>query len=157
MKILGINSSLWYKSAHVFFACAWFGSVLAVIIIYLFSSDQEPVLFRHNSQLMERIDKFIIIPSSLLCYATGILISWKTNWGFFKYKWVVVKLIIGTSLILFGIFFLGPWIMAANTARDNEMFIAIQNKLGASMIGQAIVIATTIVISTIKPWGKLKI
>ena len=102
---------------------------------------------------MEQIDKFIIIPSSLLCYVFGLIISWKTNWGFFKYKWVFVKLIIGTGLILFGIFFLGPWIMEASTTSEVIEFKSLQNKLGIAMIVQAIIIGITILISTMKPWG----
>ncbi len=142
---------------HVFFACAWFGGVLSVIVIYLLTPEKtSQEILINNSLLMERIDQFIIIPSSLLCYFLGLLISWKTNWGFFKYKWVVAKLVIGTALILFGAFFLAPWLMDANSTQDMNHFKSLQNKLGISMIVQAIVIAVTIVISTTKPWGKVK-
>ena len=158
MKILGIKPAIWHKSIHVFFACAWFGSVLAVILIYLLTEETASLkVLRHNSDLMEQIDKFIIIPSSLLCYVFGLIISWKTNWGFFKYKWVFVKLIIGTGLILFGIFFLGPWIMEASTTSEVIEFKSLQNKLGLAMIVQAIIIGITILISTMKPWGKLNL
>ncbi|MCP4439861.1 MAG: hypothetical protein GY810_13030 [Aureispira sp.] len=157
MKVLGIKTSIWYKSIHVFFACAWFGSVLSVILIYLLSNQTTSIeTLRNNSDLMENIDKFIIIPSSLACYLFGLLISWRTNWGFFKYKWVAVKLILGTGLILFGIIFLGPWIMESSSISELGKLHDLQNKLGVSMIGQAIVIGVTILISTIKPWGKIK-
>jgi uncharacterized membrane protein len=157
LKVLGIKISIWYKTIHVFFACAWFGSVLSVILIYLFSNQASSLeILRNNSDLMERIDKFIIIPSSLACYLFGLLISWKTNWGFFKYKWVTVKLIIGTGLILFGIFFLGPWLMEANSISEFGQLQTLQNKLGISMIVQAVVIGVTILISTTKPWGRIK-
>lgn len=157
MKILGVKLPLWYKSIHVFFASAWFGSVLTVILIYLFSHQTQSLeTLKHNSGLMEKIDVFVIIPSSLLCYLSGLLISWKTNWGFFKYKWVLAKFIIGTALILFGIFFLGPWIMESNQVSDFEILKSIQNKLGVSMIVQALVISITLLISTTKPWGKIQ-
>lgn len=119
MKLLGIKKSIWYKTIHVFFACSWFGSVLAVVLIYLLSNQTNSYeILSHNSSLMGQIDKFIIIPSSLACYLFGLLISWKTNWGFVKYKWVFIKLILGTGLILFGIFFLGPWIMESSSTTE---------------------------------------
>jgi hypothetical protein len=82
--------------------------------------------------------------------------SWKTNWGFFKYKWIIVKLIFGTSLILFGSFFLSTWIVrASETVFENVAeYQVIKLKLGISMIAQAVVIAFLIVISNLKPWGK---
>ena len=156
MKIFRINTSIWYKSLHVFFACAWFGSVLAVILIYLFTSGSNEEIILNNGQLIEKVDQFVIIPSSLLCYLFGIVLSWRTSWGFIKYKWVFIKIILGTGLILFGIFFLGPWIMASNNTDNINDYQHIQNKLGAAMIVQAIIIGTTILISTTKPWGKLK-
>lgn len=154
--MLGIKLPIWYKTLHVFFACAWFGSVLSVILIYLFSRNLDSFdMLMHNSILMEKIDKFIIIPSSLICYVFGLVISWKTNWGFFKYKWVVAKLVIGTALILFGILFLGPWIMESSEVSELDQLQIIQDKLGVSMMVQALVIGVTIVISTSKPWGKI--
>ncbi|MEZ4937023.1 MAG: hypothetical protein R2799_05470 [Crocinitomicaceae bacterium] len=157
MKILGIQHSIWLKSIHVLLACIWFGSVLAVILIYLLTSQSsEELIIRNNSELMEKIDLFIIVPSSVSCYFFGLWISWKTNWGFFKYKWVVFKLIMGSALILFGLFFLGPWILEANSAAELSEFQKIQDKLGVSMIVQAFFITITILVSTIKPWGKVK-
>ena len=159
MKPLNITLPIWYKTFHVFFACAWFGAVLAVIIVYVFTPADAPfTLLINNSQLIEKVDQYIIIPSSLICYLFGILLSWKTNWGFFKFKWIAFKLITGTALLLFGIFFLGPWILQSSTAvhLDEPLYRHLQNKLGVSMILQAFVIAVTLIVSTTKPWGKLK-
>ncbi len=156
-KILGFKPSLWLKTAHVFTACAWLGSVLSVILIYLYSKEvSSEEILRQNSHLMEAIDIFIIIPSSILCYFLGLSISWKTNWGFLKYKWIFAKLIIGTNLILFGIFFLAPWVLQENAADSLEEFQSVQKKLGYSMIGQGVFIGMVVIISTLKPWGKLK-
>lgn len=156
-KILGIKVSVWFKSIHVFMSCAWFGSVLAVILIYLYSNDSHSDdIIRYNSKLMESIDVFIIVPSSILCFIFGLLISWKTKWGFFQYKWIFFKLIIGTLLMLFGIFFLGPWILELNDVSEMNEFQWLQNKLGYSMIVQGFIIGIVILISTLKPWGKLK-
>jgi hypothetical protein len=105
---------------------------------------------------MEKIDYWLIIPSSICCYSFGLLISWKTNWGFTKYKWIIVKLVLGTLLILFGIFFLNTWIVhSSETVTTNiAEYQLTQRKLGISMMMQATVIAFLIIISNLKPWGK---
>ena len=146
-----------YKPLHVVSACSWFGSVLAVVLIFLFTKNElDHSIMISNNKLIERIDHWIIIPSSVLCYFTGIILSWKTNWGFLKYKWIVTKLIIGSLLMLFGIFFLGPWILKFPTISITEFskYNNLQLKLGVSMITQSVFILIIIIISTTKPWGK---
>jgi len=157
MDILNIHVRNWYKAFHVLSAAIWFGSVLSVILLYLFSYQAlQPALLKNNNSMMERIDYWLIIPSSICCYFSGLLISWQTNWGFFKYKWIVVKLVLGTLLILFGIFFLNNWIVRSSevVAVNVAEYQNIQQKLGISMMTQAAVIAFLIVISNLKPWGK---
>ena len=155
--MLGIKSNSWIKAFHVIFACAWFGAVISVILIFLLTNQTaSQEILKNNSKLMETIDLYIIVPSSLSCYLLGILLSWKTNWGFFKFKWIVVKMVLGTVLIMFGFFFLGPWILEANETKHLHDFRQIQEKLGISMILQAIVIVVTLIISTTKPWGRIK-
>jgi hypothetical protein len=67
-------------------------------------------------------------------------------------------LILGSVLILFGIFFLGPWILQgdATLAEGIEPYQALQNKLGISMMVQAFFILFLIIVSSTKPWGKRK-
>lgn len=158
-KIAGIRIETWYKALHVVFACAWFGAVLSVVLIYLFAKiyPQEFSLTA-SGRLIEKIDHFIIIPSSVACFLSGLLISWKTNWGFFKYKWIVSKLFLGSASILFGILFLGPWILQSAKAieTDYSSYAQLQDKLGISMIVQAFFILVVLLISTLKPWGKTK-
>jgi hypothetical protein len=87
-----------------------------------------------------------------------MLLSWKSNWGFFKFKWLVFKLIVGTSLILFGVLFLGPWVMASDALLEQgdwTTYQAIQAKLGVSMTIQLGIILIVIIVSTTKPWGKM--
>jgi len=157
MEILNIHVRNWYKAFHVLSTCIWFGSVLSVILVHLLSIGvtQEKALPFYNG-IMEKIDYWLIIPSSICSYLSGLLMSWQTNWGFFRYKWIIVKLVLGTSLILFGIFFLNTWIVrASETVFDNiPEYNVTRMKLGISMVVQALVIAFLIVISNLKPWGK---
>lgn len=160
MNFLNINLKIWLKAVHVFSACIWFGAVLSVIIIYLNSVNNSNLSIAvNNNLLMEKLDYYLIIPFSITCYLSGLLISWKTNWGFMKYKWIFVKLIIGTLLMLFGIFFLNNWIVTATAqlqTNNLKAFEHTQHMLGISMICQSIFIAFLIFISNLKPWGKMK-
>lgn len=157
MDLLNIHVRNWYKAFHVLCTCIWFGAVLSVILVYLFSyRTTNPELLVNNNSIMEKIDYWLIIPASLCSYFSGLLMSWKTSWGFTKYKWIVVKLVLGTLLILFGMFFLNTWIVrSAETVTGNiSEYQLTQKKLGISMMAQAVVIAFLIVISNLKPWGK---
>jgi hypothetical protein len=61
--------------------------------------------------------------------------------------------------MLFEIFFLNNWIVKANhfiLANNVLEFEKMQNILGLSMIVQSIFIAFLIIISNLKPWGKMK-
>lgn len=157
---LFLNSNIrdWYKYIHILTASIWLGSVLCVILIYFNTNHVNDIfIIRNNNVMMEKIDYWLIIPSSVLCYFSGLVISWKTNWGFFKYKWIVVKLIIGSLLMLFGIFFLNIWIVESSEAITNNIadYKKTQLKLGISMIVQSFFIICLIGISSIKPWGKI--
>lgn len=158
MNLLNIHIRNWYKAIHVLSASIWLGAVLCVILIYLLSAQTNEInILQNNNSIMEKIDYWFIIPASICCYFSGLLISWKTNWGFTKYKWIVVKLILGTLLILFGIFFLNIWIVdSSETVLENIIeYQKVQKKLGVSMVVQSLFIIFLILISNLKPWGKI--
>jgi len=158
-KIFNILLQDWYKTFHVLFACLWTGAVAAVVLIFwMTDGNDSQAIILHSSLLIDRIDKFIIIPSSVLCYVFGLILSWKSNWGFFKFKWLVFKLIVGTSLLLFGVFFLGPWVMASDAILEQgdwNTYQIVQAKLGVSMTIQLVIILLVIIVSTTKPWGRM--
>jgi len=88
-----------------------------------------------------------------------------TPWGFFKYRWITVKWIITVSLILFGTFFLGPWINQMAFISVNEYASALVNPnylydekmnmtWGSIQFGINIFL---VIISVLKPWKQLKI
>lgn len=159
MKFLNIHFNLWLKGLHILFTCFWLGAVFSVVIIFLLTSQEtNTILVVSNSELMKKLDFYIIIPFSGLSYLSGLLLSLKTNWGFFKYKWIVCKLIVSTLLILFGVFFLAPWIYKSQelVLSDYSEYQQIQMKLGISMIIQFFIILLLVFISAIKPWKKVK-
>jgi hypothetical protein len=110
---------------------------------------------------LKMIDDWVIIPAAGGSLVTGMLLSWLTPWGFFKWRWVTVKWAITSVMTLFGIIYLSPWLheMAEITvsnpggALQNETFIANQRMLSLSGGPMFVAMFFLIFISVIKPWS----
>ncbi len=96
------------KILHITFAGTWLSSAvtLALVSWLLSASDDIEMLGVHRTTKF--IDDFILIPAANGTWITGLLYSLKTRWGWFRYRWVVVKWAVALSGILVGTFVLGP-------------------------------------------------
>ena len=162
MKKISPYWQRWLKCLHITFAAAWVGAglTLATMITFLTSSNANEL---HGMFLaMQFLDDFIIIPSALGTLVTGIFYSVFTKWGWFKFKWIVVKWIITLYGILFGTFFLGPWLNSIPSLIEQIGIDVLGNKLfittTAYLIGFGLFQVTTLIfatfISVLKPWNK---
>ena len=110
------------------------------------------------------IDDYIIIPVAMGSLISGLLISILTNWGFFKFRWVTVKWIATIVFILFGTFWLGPWVNGMEHIVKTERIAALQNEIYLynrqmnTFFGciQASSLIVLLFISVLKPWKKKK-
>lgn len=162
MKKIGLKGKAWLKGFHIFFACLWIGAALSMILLSFFRSDitSGDELWAVNASI-KLIDDFLIIPAAFGCLVTGIMFSWLTNWGFFKFNWIIVKYIINIAAILFGTFFLGPWVNGIEAISNVERLSALQNitylhygKLNLYFGSlQAFILIVAVFISVFKPWG----
>ncbi|MBW4474300.1 MAG: hypothetical protein KME45_28575 [Stenomitos rutilans HA7619-LM2] len=160
---LSLEQKNWVLSFHIGFAALWTGTVLSMFLIALRNKDttNADILFALNSAI-NLLDDFIVIPAAIGSVVTATILCWQTNYGFFKFYWVITKWILTTGLIMFGTFWLFPW---GNTAED----IALKEELNAFknpiylfdargvLIGSLIQISflfIIIAISTLKPWGR---
>ncbi len=90
-------------TAHITFSIGWLGAVatyLALAIAGLTSQDAQIV---HSYFLaMMLIGWFVIVPLSLASLVSGLVQSLGTEWGLFRYYWILVKFVltIGASTIL---------------------------------------------------------
>ena len=106
----------------------------------------------------------LTILSAVLTVVTGLLISWLTAWGFFKYWSVIIQLIAAIIVIPAAIIWLAP---AADTiqnlvmtqglaARESGEFIrALRTAMGFGALNVSI-LAATIMVAALKPWGKTR-
>ena len=164
--MLSTNGQKWLKVLHLISVCCWLGGALALYILYFpkASVESDGEIYGINRAIQWVDMGIVIIPGACGCFLTGLLYSWKTKWGFFKHRWILVKWIITISLISFGTAVLGPM--------EKEM-LALSYQLGLSSLTdptyravedwkmvfgtiQSAFLVVLIVLSVLKPWGKKK-
>jgi hypothetical protein len=164
MKKLSMKQQAWLNSIHIIFAAIWLGAgVCMVLVLYARNPANGDELHAIDSTL-KLIDDFIIIPAALGSLFTGLLLSWLTPWGFFRFVWVTLKWVGTISLILFGTFWLGPWLNGMEALSATDPAAALQNPTyqhnqfmntitAPFQIGLMLFL---VVISVLKPWKKWK-
>ncbi|MEI8306044.1 MAG: hypothetical protein WCF99_03150 [Chloroflexales bacterium] len=161
MKKLGVTSRAWLKGVHVLFTAAWVGAAMCMILIHFASRPTNGSEVHGALAALKLIDDWIIIPSAIGSMLSGLLISWLTPWGFFKWRWVTVKWIGTVAVMLFGTFFLGPWLngmeamSAANPqALQDPAFLSSRQLMSLSIGPQLLLLLFMVLISVLKPWKK---
>jgi uncharacterized membrane protein len=162
MKKLTRNGQKWLKFFHILFAGTWVGAGLCLNLMIIFLEGKDDRMLYGILVSMKFIDDFVIIPCAMMTLLTGVLYSMLTNWGWFKFKWITVKWIITLYGILFGTFFLGPWLNSLPLMADTSglkaltfpKFIYSTNMLYIFGVFQVFTLIFAILISTLKPWNK---
>jgi len=165
MRPLGRTARSLLLGFHILFASAWIGGVAALLLVSILgrspAGGDALVLSRST---MQWIDWVIIIPSCLGSLATGFLFAWLTPWGFFRHHWLVIKWALTVAMILFGIFFLGPWVdgtakLAAERglgALGDSAYAGPALRVAAFSVVQIALLVFMLFLSTLKPFGKRK-
>ena len=160
---IGRTGRKWIIGIHIFSAGTWVGAALCMMLVQFLSRspDDGGALYGFN-MAVKLIDDFIIIPAAMGTLITGLLISLLTNWGFFKHAWVGFKWVVTVGAIIFGTFWLGPWVNGMTALADSLRLAALTNeaylhaRLMNTVFGsmQASILAATIFVSVFRPWGK---
>lgn len=163
MKKISFKGRSWLKGLHLVFCGTWIGTGISMMLLGFIKGNTPngDELFAINA-CIKLLDDFIIIPSAFCALITGVLLCWLTNWGFFKYNWIIVKLITTVAQMIFGTFGLGPWTNGAYAISDVERALALQNatylhfRQMNNQWGtiQVILLIVVVFISVFKPWGK---
>jgi len=160
MPKMNTSSQKVLKITHLFFVCLWVGGAITLALLKLgVHPDNGSAL--HGFDLTRTfIDDFIVIPGAVGCLLTGLVYSIFTGFGFFKLRWVAVKWVITIAGILFGTFWLGPWLNSLPPLSKQLGMEALNNpayNYAASMnfswsLVQMSSILFAVVISVLKPW-----
>ncbi|MBW1709380.1 MAG: hypothetical protein JRG97_06475 [Deltaproteobacteria bacterium] len=164
MKKFGAKGQRWVKSFHVFFACVWIGAAVCLILISFFLQATDGKELYGIDRSLKFIDDFIIIPGAIGSFLTGLIYAIFTNWGFFKHNWIIVKWIICIGGIIFGTFWLGPWLNHSVPISGDLGLGAlsdpayVHNKTMNLWFGtlQGLTLIFAAFISVFKPWKKKK-
>ena len=145
-------------TAHITFSVGWFGAVagfLALAIAGLTSDNPQIVVSSYIS--MDLITWFVIVPACFGTLITGIIQSLGTQWGLFRYYWILVKFlltIVATIVLLVHmrpIQYMADMVTGASIADTDLRGVRIQLIADAGAALLVLLVATTL--SVYKPWG----
>jgi len=155
----------WLKFLHIVFSMSWFGGNLSLVVLLFFIPQPDSAsAFVLQHIIFYRVATIIVATASVLSLITGLLLCWKSNWGFFRHSWVIIKLFVTILVIVFCIIVSGPaaeeLIELSRTfgmeALHNELYL---NKKMLIAIVQPAIFALLIFLaylSVFKPWSKRK-
>lgn len=163
MKMLTPKGMKTLKFFHLIFIMMWTVGVVMMGLLYWRPSTNS-LEFLYNQTTALFIDYALVIPGAILTVITGIIYGFKTKWGFFKHRWLLVKWIVGVSIILIGTFGLHPIaleIIEKSTPNASDAICFPTDYFGIKLdiinimaLLQSIGLLFLIWVSVIKPWKK---
>lgn len=160
MKKLNPYQTLWLKTLHILFACAWVGGACSMVMLQSFKGGFSAEYQAGVAISLKIIDDYIVIIGANGALLTGLIYSLCTPWGFFRWHWITFKWILTVALIAFGTFFLGPWV---NGMVDITRQLGVGAATNAAYLhnaemsllwgtAQFVITLSLIVVSVLKPW-----
>ncbi len=164
MKKLSVKGQRWLKCLHIYSGCVWVGCATTLTIMQFFVNPGDGSELFGIVATLDFIDLFILVPGAVGTFLTALIYSIWTNWGWFKHNWITVKWIICVFGLVFGTFWLGPWISDMAVIAKHKGIDAlsdpqyISNRQNSMIFGtfQAFTVIFAVFISTLKPWKRKK-
>lgn len=164
MKKLSANGQKWLKSLHIYSGCVWAGCATTLAIKQFFVNPTNDGELYGIVSTLDFIDLFILVPGAIGTLLTALVYSLWTNWGWFKHTWITVKWIICAFGVVFGTFWLGPWLSSMAHIAGEKGLQALSDaryldyRQNSLIFGtfQAATVVFAVFISTLKPWKKRK-
>jgi hypothetical protein len=163
MGKLGVKQRRWLLTFHVLFAAIMFGVAIVFLILSLTAANttDEGVL-KACYIGMHVLAGSTVQGSTIATLVTGILLSVLTQWGLFKFYWMIAKEGLTLVSILLGPVGMYYWTLKAVTLTNAEGLGALQdpafhvnsNQLWIGIFLQILSIAAMFVLSVFKPWGQ---
>lgn len=163
-KKITIRQKRWLLSAHLFCTVAWLGAALCSLIFNLttiFTTD--PHLLTAAYVFADILDKAILRGGAVGAVITGVLLSVLTQWGLFRFYWIIVKEIVSLLCISIGVIISGWNDEAISlTVRwgfqvlHQPLYLTDRTWMFIGIFFQLVSLSGIIVISVFKPWGQRK-
>jgi len=160
MPTLSATGQKWLKAVHLLFVCLWVGGGVSLVLMqWSITATLDMELYGIN-RAMRFVDDFIIIPGAFGCLLTGLAYSLFTKWGFFRHGWITVKWVVNVAGIIFGSFWLGPWLNSLGPIAREQGLSALRDPVYAHNLAmnstwapvQVGTLILALFLSTLKPW-----
>src|SRR3990172_7021181 len=160
--ILGTTGRQWLKSVHLILSVIWLGAAISMNILRFAGAPSAQGDLYAVDHSIALIDNWVVVPAAWGALLTGLLESWLTSWGFFKYRWVTVKWIGTVAIMIYAPLFVSQWDRKIEAISEVEGLSALQNpaylqyRLLYTLSGVVLIAALALlsIISTLKPWTK---
>ena len=145
-------------TAHVTFSVGWLGAVVAYLALAIAGlASQDAGIVRSAYLSMDLIGWNVIVPLSLVSLLTGLVQALGTQWGLFRYYWVLAKLLltlVGTVILLVHMRTVSRMagIMGEATFSNADLGM-LQKQLVVHPAGGLLILLVVTVLAVYKPWG----
>ncbi|NGQ95885.1 hypothetical protein G3578_12035 [Brevibacillus sp. SYP-B805] len=165
MGKLNVTQRRWLLALHLLFAAIMFGVAIVFLILSITAANtNDEGVLKACYTSMHLLAKTSVRASTIGTLVTGILLSVLTQWGLFKYYWIIVKEGLTILSIILGPIGMYFWTLKAVTLTTAEGLGALQDpaftvnsaQLWTGIILQILSLAMMFVISVFKPWGSRK-
>jgi hypothetical protein len=145
-------------TAHITFSVGWLGAVIAYLALAIAGLNSQDAQMVGGAYLsMELIGWFVIVPFSLATLSIGLVQSLATQWGLFRYYWILVKFLLTTGATIILLLHMQAVSrmsgIAAESILSSADFRALRIQLVVHAAGGLLVLLAATTLSVYKPWG----
>jgi hypothetical protein len=155
-------------TAHVVVSVGWLGAAAAVLalgVTGLLSHEERTISAAYLGT--EVIWRGLVVPLSLVAFATGVLQAFGTQWGLLRHYWILTKLLLTSSAIILLLLHTNS-LLPALIAEAMDPSIAIQTfgahhggipprvHLLVASGGTLLLLLMNTALSVYKPWGQTR-
>jgi hypothetical protein len=146
-------------TAHVTFSVGWLGAVVGFLALAITGlSSPSAQLVRASYLAIELTGWLVIVPFCFAALLTGLVQSLGTEWGLFRYYWVLVKFlltVLATVLLLVHMQVASRVAgVAAETTLASGDLGGLRVQLVVDAVAALVVLLSATALSVFKPWGR---
>ncbi len=157
---LTVTRRRWLLSTHILTSAGWLGASLCFLVLSIVAANARDENTLHAAYTtMNLLDRTLVRPLAVSTAVTGVLLSVLTQWGLFKFHWVVAKEVLTALSIGLGIILMNGAMETAismiSTGGLNALGeAAFSTNANAWLIGvvfQVVALLLSIILSVFKP------
>jgi hypothetical protein len=138
---------------HVTTAVGWLGVDVVLLVLGVAGrAGADPAVVYPAMGLIGRV---LFVPLSLLAWLIGVVNAVGTPWGLVRHRWVLIKLVLTTLMLIPVLFLLLPNLNAAW-----ELGAALPGRTRLDLVMAPAVSSTLLIVATLlstyKPWGRTR-